>query len=266
LFGYEKGAFTGAHSSKPGRVELAQNGTLFLDEIADLSLALQSKLLQFLQDGRFTRIGDESERVVNTRLICATNKEVEHEIDEGRFRSDLYYRINVVRIKLPRLSERRDDIPLLAEYFFELFQKKFTKEAEPLGHEIVQYLQNQDWPGNIRELSNRVARHVLIGTEASIPEEVEQKRVLGMPRLPISGDVVPLRIVSKKAIRAAERDLILEALRSNHWNRRKAAEALKISYRALIYKIRDAGFVGKRKGYSASRQENQVGPSHSPAD
>jgi two-component system response regulator AtoC len=256
LFGYEKGAFTGAHSSKPGRVELAQNGTLFLDEIADLSLALQSKLLHFLQDGGFSRIGDESERVVKTRLICATNKELEHEIDAGRFRTDLYYRINVVRIRLPRLRDRRDDIPLLARYFFELFQEQFAKEAEPLGHEIVQYLQNLDWPGNIRELSNRIARHVLIGTEASIPEEMAQNRLSGISPRPIRQEVTPLKNISKEFIRALERNVILEALRANHWNRRRAAQALKISYRALIYKIRDAGFAGKRKGYSASSQEN----------
>src|SRR5712671_2934902 len=114
LFGYERGAFTGAHASKPGRVELAHNGTLFLDEIADLSLGLQSKLLQFLQDGRFSRIGDESERAVEARLICATGKNLEEEIDLGRFRADLYYRINVVRLRLPRLRERGEDIPLLA--------------------------------------------------------------------------------------------------------------------------------------------------------
>jgi DNA-binding NtrC family response regulator len=158
---------------------------------------------------------------------------------------------------LPRLRERRDDIPLLARYFFELFQKKFAKEAEPLDHETVQYLQNLDWPGNIRELSNRIARHVLIGTETSIPVEMMQNRVVGMPSHPIGKkDVVPLKSIAKEAVRALERNVILEALRSNHWNRRKAAEALKISYRALIYKIRDAGFSGKQKGYSPSSQEN----------
>src|SRR6266481_4728182 len=168
LFGYEKGAFTGAHASKPGRVELAHNGTLFLDEIADLSLGLQSKLLQFLQDGRFSRIGDESERAVEARLICATGKNLEEEIDLGRFRADLYYRINVVRLRLPRLRERGEDIPLLAEYFRAQFQEKFNKQSEPLSTGMLNYLQKLDWPGNIRELSNGIARHVLIGAEAQI--------------------------------------------------------------------------------------------------
>jgi DNA-binding NtrC family response regulator len=124
-----------------------------------------------------------------------------------------------------------------------------------LGHEMVQYLRNLDWPGNIRELSNGIARHVLIGATTSI-SDVMQNRISRMPPRPIRENVVPLKKISKEAIRTAERDVILEALRSNHWNRRKAAEALKISYRALIYKIRDAGFAGKRKGYSASGQEN----------
>jgi two-component system response regulator AtoC len=259
LFGYEKGAFTGANTSKPGRVELAHQGTLFLDEIADLSLGLQSKLLHFLQDGHFTRIGDESERVVETRLICATNRELDREIEAGRFRADLYYRINVVRIRLPRLRDRRDDIPLLADYFLTLYEKKFAKDAEPLGRNTVQYLQNLDWPGNIRELSNGIARHVLIGAAGVIPENVTPKPNSYATHRSDREGIVPLKLVSKEAIRAVEKNAILEALRSNHWNRRKAARALKISYRALIYKIRDAGFAGKRKGYATPGQENQAG-------
>jgi len=125
LFGYEKGAFTGAHAAKPGRVEIAHNGTLFLDEIADLEMALQSKILHFLQDGRFSRIGDQAERTVNVRVICATNKDLEQEIASGNFRADLFYRINVVRFHLPRLRERKEDIPLLAEYFRKLHEQHF---------------------------------------------------------------------------------------------------------------------------------------------
>ena len=265
LFGYEKGAFTGANTCKPGRVELAQNGTLFLDEIADLGLGLQSKLLQFLQDGRYSRIGDESERAVETRLICATNKNLEEEIDAGTFRADLYYRINVVRLRLPRLNERDRDIPLLAEYFRAYFQEKFNKQSEPLSVETLHYLQKRDWPGNIRELSNGIARHVLIGSGASIADDVVPKRV-SLVTPPALREAVPLKTFSKEAIRALERNAILDALRTNRWNRRKAAEALKISYRALIYKIRDAGFASKRTKYSDAKQKNQIGPSHSPAE
>src|SRR5258708_39592426 len=144
LFGYEKGAFTGAHISKPGRVELALHGTLFLDEIADLDLGLQSKLLQFLQDGHFSRIGDETERTVEARLICATNRDPEQEINAGRFRADLYYRINVVRVRMPRLRERREDIAVLAEYFKQMHEKQFEKESAPLEPQMLNYLRNLD--------------------------------------------------------------------------------------------------------------------------
>jgi len=266
LFGYEKGAFTGAHSSKPGRVELAHNGTLFLDEIADLDLGLQSKLLQFLQDGRFSRIGDDSERVVETRLICATSKNLEEEIDAGRFRADLYYRVNVVRLRLPRLYERGEDVPLLAEYFRTQFQEKFGKESELLSVEMLQYLQKLDWPGNIRELSNCIARHVLIGAEARIVQEPVAKR-LDPTRGSSSGvGAIPLKEIAKEAVREKERRFIFEALQANQWNRRRAAQALKISYRALIYKIRDAGIFARRDEDLTSSREKAAGQLHPSAD
>jgi transcriptional regulator with PAS, ATPase and Fis domain len=248
LFGYEKGAFTGAHSSKPGRVELAQNGTLFLDEIADLGLSLQSKLLHFLQDGRFSRIGDDSERIVKTRLICATNKELEGEIDAGRFRADLYYRIHVVRLKLPRLRERREDIPFLVEYFLGQCQENFGKQAEPLSEGMNLYLQGMDWPGNIRELSNCVARYVLMGVEAIFPQEPQTKCFAAYKSRSADADVIPLKQVARRAIQDFGRTVILEALRTNHWNRRKTAAALKISYRGLLQKIQAYGLAAKGTG------------------
>src|ERR1700732_2469058 len=149
LFGYEKGAFTGAHVSKPGRVELAHNGTLFLDEIADLEMGLQSKILHFPQAGGCSRLGDQAERAVNVRVICATNKDLEQEIAAGHFRSDLFYRINVVRFRLPLLSERKEDIPVLAEYFRTLHERQFAIKSKPLSPEMIEYLQNADWPGNV---------------------------------------------------------------------------------------------------------------------
>ncbi len=257
LFGYEKGAFTGAHALKPGRVEVADQGTLFLDEIADFDLGLQSKLLQFLQDGHFSRIGGETERAVETRLICATHKDLEREIDLGRFRSDLYYRINVVCLKLPRLREREEDIPLLAEYFLSQFQKKFEKTAEPLSKGTMRYLQNLDWPGNIRELSNGIARYVLIGPEASIAQESIVRRDGTTSANRLAADIIPLKQIAREAIRDKERNYILEALQANQWNRRKTAEALKISYRALIYKIRNEGLLARGGENLASRRETR---------
>jgi len=264
LFGYEKGAFTGAHAAKPGRVELAQNGTLFLDEIADLDSGLQSKLLQFLQDGSFSRIGGTEEKSVDTRLICATSKDLEREIEAGTFRADLYYRINVVRMRLPRLRERSEDISLIAEYFHAQFQERFSKSAEPLSTAMLQYLENLEWPGNIRELSNGIARHVLVGAEANIGLDWAVKA-----RNSASGNGtgnVPLKQVSREAVRAREKTLILDALKANQWNRRKTAEALKISYRTLIYKIRDAGLISKRSQIASMPRLGAPETSHPSAD
>ncbi len=266
LFGFEKGAFTGAHASKPGRVELAHHGTLFLDEIADLPLDLQSKLLQFLQDGRFSRIGDESERAVEARLICATSKDLAEEIEAGRFRSDLYYRVNVVRLRLPRLRERREDIPQLAEYFRAQFQEKFTKESEPLTADLLCYLQKLDWPGNIRELSNGIARHVLVGADAEIGAEAVAKRPDLGRGCCNGGGAVPLKQIAREAVREREKSFILEALQANQWNRRKTAQALKISYRALIYKIHNAGLLARRTENLPSKPEKIVSSSISSAD
>ena len=261
LFGYEKGAFTGAHACKPGRVELAQNGTLFLDEIADLGLGLQSKLLQFLQDGRFSRIGDELERRVEARLICATSKDLGKEIEEGRFRADLYYRVNVVGLRLPRLRERCEDIPFLVEYFRAQFQEKFAKESEPLSADVVHYLQKMDWPGNIRELSNSIARHVLLGAEAEIdirPVAKPRDSHLGSHD---SAGAVPLKQVAREAVREREKSFILEALQANQWNRRNTAQALGISYRALIYKIHNAGLLPRRAENLTSKREKSASAS-----
>jgi two-component system, NtrC family, response regulator AtoC len=250
LFGYEKGAFTGAHAAKPGRVEQAEKGTLFLDEIADLDLGLQSKLLHFVQDGSFSRIGGETEKFVSTRIICSTNRGLEKQIELGHFRADLYYRISVLQVRLPRLSERREDITALAQYFRTAYQKQFAKECGPLGPEILNYYANLPWPGNIRELSNCIARYVLIGQDGLTFDESVPARKTPTHLASNSGAIQPLRSVAKEAIREMERRVILETLRVHQWNRRKTAEALKISYRALIYKIREAGLVSRRNGLS----------------
>jgi len=247
LFGYEKGAFTGANNSKPGRVEQAHGGTLFLDEIADLDLNLQSKLLHFLQDGVFSRLGDDSERKVDTRLLCATNKDLEEETHSGRFRPDLFYRIHVFRLKLPALRERREDIPVIAEFFRQLYEKQFGMKAEAFSQEMLQYLKNLNWPGNVRELSNGVARYILLGPDAQFrPENTRRKSHSAGHG---NGDSAPVKLknVARDAIREMERNVILESLRANQWNRRRTAQALKISYRALIYKIRDTGLASRRE-------------------
>jgi two-component system, NtrC family, response regulator AtoC len=266
LFGYEKGSFTGAQAAKPGRIELAHAGTLFLDEISDLEIGLQSKLLHFLQDGCFSPIGGDIEKAIDTRLICATNKNLEEEIAAGRFRPDLFYRINVIWLRLPKLCERKEDIPYLAEYLRVQHQKQFAKESEPLTNDILRYLQNLNWPGNVRELSNGIARYVLIGPEAVVGPDLLQKRAATAPKVSTEAESLPLKQIAKESIREMERSVILEALQANQWNRRRTAESLKISYRALIYKIRDAGLLARRAEGLASRRINTVGPSPSSAD
>jgi two-component system, NtrC family, response regulator AtoC len=258
LFGFQKGAFTGANNAKPGRIELAQGGTLFLDEIAELDGGLQAKLLHVLQDGHFTRIGDHEERRMDARIICATNRQLQREIEAGSFRSDLFFRINVISISLPPLRERREDIPYLVAYLRELFNQRFKREAAPISRETLHLLQQRDWPGNIRELENCIARYVILGSEEAFYGEREEGRISGPNYETLPDGKIPLKRISQQVTRRMERELILKVLQANHWNRRKAAEVLKISYRALLYKVRQAGLPAKRP---QRKTENQAEPS-----
>ena len=248
LFGFEKGAFTGALQSKPGRVELADQGTLFLDEIAGMRPNLQAKLLQFLQDGCCTRIGDDREQRIQTRVICSTSQNLEEEIKKSAFRADLFYRINVIRIRLPKLKERIEDVELLADYFLSHFNSQFQRSAPYFSSEVLDNLKAWHWPGNVRELENRVARFVIMGPDGLQEKPNGASRFASAPPAPVAEPWVPLKRVAKLAVRELERTIILKALQANHWNRRKAAEALQISYRALIYKIREAGLSSRRSG------------------
>jgi two-component system, NtrC family, response regulator AtoC len=245
LFGHEKGAFTDAQSAKPGYVELAERGTLFLDEIADLGLNLQAKILQLLQDGQFSRVGGSQERRANTRVICATNRRLEREIESGRFRRDLFYRINVITIHLPPLRERREDIATLASYFLRQLNARFERNAPPFPQEVLEMLTHKEWRGNIRELENLVARYAIIGSLDAMKVETTVKRSIPPPVDQHPNTAISQKRMAKQTIRAMESDMILKALRENQWNRRKAAQALHISYRALIYKIQEAGLSQK---------------------
>lgn len=256
LFGYEKGAFTGAYGTKPGRVEMAHRGTLFLDEISELDLALQSKLLQLLQDGQFCRIGAQEDKKVEVRVVCATNRHLESEIENGTFRQDLFYRINVVNVLLPPLRERRTDIEDLASYFLEYYNRKYNCRAKPLSTELTAVLQKYHWPGNIRELENLVKRYVILGTEDVISSDlVTREQEYFNPEINVDGPI-SLKKLTRQAVRELERKIILKVLQANHWNRKQAARALNISYRALLYKIRDAGLPSNR---TVRRQVNGNG-------
>jgi two-component system, NtrC family, response regulator AtoC len=246
LFGYEKGAFTGAFGSKPGRVELAHRGTLFLDEISELDPSLQSKLLQLLQDGQFCRIGAQEDKKVEVRVVCATNRRLESEIESGAFRQDLYYRINVVNLHMPALRERRGDIEDLCTYFLEYYNRKFNCRARPLSNEVLAVLQKYHWPGNIRELENLIKRYVILGHEEVITNDlVAREPDFFNPEISLDGPI-SLKKLTRQCVRELERKVILKVLQQHHWNRKQSARALGISYRALLYKIRDAGLPSNR--------------------
>jgi two-component system response regulator AtoC len=252
LFGYEKGAFTGAHSDKPGRVEMADGGTLFLDGIDEIDTSLQAKLLQLLQDGQFYRIGGQEDRQVQLRVICATNRRLEQEIANGRFRQDLFYRINVVCIELPPLRSRTEDIPELVAYFLQNHRTRHNMQARPLSPSALHLLCKHSWPGNIRELENLIERYVILGSEDAIFSELLNREHLHpTPEIPLEGQI-HLKKVTRQAVHDLERKIILNVLEANHWNRKRTASALKISYRALLYKIRRAGLPRKRGMHASS--------------
>ncbi len=255
LFGYEKGAFTGAYGTKPGRVEMAHRGTLFLDEISELDMALQSKLLQLLQDGQFCRIGAQEDKKVEVRVVCATNRKLEEEIINGTFRADLFYRINVVNVYVPALRERSTDIPQLVEYFLEYYNRKFNARAASPSGELMKSLKKYHWPGNIRELENLMKRYVILGTEDSISGDLRPREPdYFTADIPVDGPI-SLKKITRQAVHELERKIILKVLQHHHWNRKQAAKALNISYRALLYKIRDAGLPSNRTPKHAPKDE-----------
>jgi two-component system response regulator AtoC len=246
LFGYEKGAFTGAYGMKPGRVEMAHRGTLFLDEISELDMALQSKLLQLLQDGQFCRIGAQEDKKVEVRVVCATNRKLEEEIASGSFRSDLFYRINVVNLHMPALRERAADIPQLVSYFLDYYNRKFNSRAPAPSADLMNAMKKYHWPGNVRELENLMKRYVILGTEDSIAGDLRpNEQDFFSADISVEGPI-SLKKITRQAVRELERKIILKVLQHHHWNRKSAARALNISYRALLYKIRDAGLPSNR--------------------
>ncbi len=239
LFGYEKGAFTGAYALKPGRVEAAQKGTLFLDEIAELELGLQAKLLQLLQDGTYSRIGGQNEKRMDVRVVSASNRDIRTEIDKGQFRQDLFHRINGVSVRVPALRERSEDIPPIAGYLLGVYNRKFGTSAPGFSPSFLNRLQQHQWPGNIRELENVVRRYVILGEESDILSHLEVKGAAPLYlRIP-TGDKIQLKEVTEQAIRQIEETVIRAVLARNDGNRKATAGALGISYRMLLYKLRD---------------------------
>jgi two-component system, NtrC family, response regulator AtoC len=240
LFGYEKGAFTGAYTTKRGRVEMAHLGTLFLDEVGSLDMAIQAKLLQVLQDGSFTRIGAQESRKVDTRVVCASNANLRQQTEEGNFRLDFFFRINAVTIDLPSLRDRPSDLPILIDYFLDLHSRAFRREPKPLSREMMILMRGYNWPGNIRQLENMIRSYVLIGNEEDLASELIPTAPAGIiPEIDLANPV-SLKEITKAATQELEKEIILKVLRANDWSRRKTAKWLNISYRSLLYKLQES--------------------------
>jgi two-component system response regulator AtoC len=234
LFGHEKGAFTGAVQARLGKFELAKGGTIFLDEIGEMPLALQSKLLRVLQERVFERVGGAREIKADVRVIAATNRNLQNEVTERRFREDLYYRLNVFPINLPPLRDRVDAIPRLADYFLHCFGRQTGKKITAVDAEAMNHLKSYSWPGNVRELQNVMERAVILAQEIvrcpNLPDEI--LRTSEQPHH--SG---------KEALKSMEREMILKALNNHDGNRRLAAVELGISRRTLQYKLKEHGLL-----------------------
>jgi two-component system response regulator AtoC len=249
LFGHERGAFTGAHQLNIGKFEAAHGGTIFLDEIGDLHPGLQGKLLHVLQDGEFSRVGGKSTLKVDVRTIAATNQNLERAVSEGRFRQDLYYRLNVIQLAVPPLRERVDEIPALIDYFVELYAKRFRRDTFVLSPSAREGLLRQPYAGNVRELENLIKRMIVLG-EASVAPTGEIPAPDAAAASDRSGgttEATPsLRDIVRRASAATEREVICRVLEQTSWNRVRAAKALRISYRALLYKMKQFGLNGDR--------------------
>src|SRR5213594_3634002 len=238
LFGHEKGAFTGAHRRKPGQFEYANKGTIYLDEIAELPLALQAKLLHVLQDFRFARVGGNALVDVDTRVIAATNRDLEQALARGEFREDLYYRLNVVEIRIPPLRERTEEIPLLVACFLSRFNEQYgrTKQLSP---ETMARLTEHSWSGNVRELENVIRRLVVLtdgeqAFEALVARDRNGRAAASRPS-PFATE--SLREIARHGARQAERKALGEVLEQVQWNRAEASRILRVSYKTLLNKI-----------------------------
>jgi transcriptional regulator with GAF, ATPase, and Fis domain len=281
MFGFERGAFSGALHAKPGKFEFANHGTIFLDEIGEMPASLQAKLLHVLQDGQFSRLGGQSDVRVDARVIAATNRRLEEDVAEGRFREDLFFRLNVVCIWMPPLRDRREEIPAFVQMFLRKYATHYNRPMVELPPNVLESFMRYDWPGNVRELENVIQRIIILGPDSSgwnglLPRTgerrsgVRERRQNSQPASPaVSAEPTPakviaagtsstpppvvetpapepalpdshsLKLVGRNAARAAEREMMLKMLNRTRWNRKEAAGILGISYKALLYKIKE---------------------------
>ncbi|MEA2109594.1 MAG: sigma-54 dependent transcriptional regulator [Pseudomonadota bacterium] len=253
LFGFDRGAFTGALRNKLGKFEQAGKGTIFLDEIGEMGLPLQTKILQVLQDKACTRLGGVKEIAVHCRILAATNRNLEEEIKKGFFRSDLYYRLNVVNIYVPSLDKRKDDIPLLIDHFLQIYNKRYGRRRK-ISRKIIDGLLARNWPGNVRELENWIRRFVILGSgsgwqkaEAQLNKEEKQSSPHESPYLQeislllAQNKPLPLRQMVKQIVTAEDRSYLLQVLEKVKYNKKKAARLLQVSYKTFLLKLKACG-------------------------
>ncbi len=255
LFGYERGAFTGALRDKPGKFELAGRGTIFLDEIGEMSPLLQAKLLHVLQDGEFTRLGGTKPQCSSARVVAATNQRLEECVAEGTFREDLYYRLNVIRIEIPPLRERREDIAPLCTFLINLYSNRYKRPVREIPPDVMEAIENYSWPGNVRQLENIIKRFVILpDVKVVLGDLVEPETsheaapaaravaassaAVSAPAMELPKDHASLKKLSSLAAERVEREVVLRTLNEVNWNRKLAAKKLSISYKALLNKIK----------------------------
>jgi DNA-binding NtrC family response regulator len=248
LFGYEQGAFTGAVKSKPGKFEICDRGTIFLDEIGEMPAPLQAKLLQVLQDGSFSRLGSRSSIKVDVRVIAATNIDIKAAMAKKQFREDLYYRLNGFELTIPPLRERRDEIPVLANHFMRRNCSRFGRDSLPLSVSMMQAFVNHSWPGNIRELENKIKRYIVLEDEHAIINELTMLRDAESMSLATETHNFKsgLKSIARGVKENAESVVIAQTLEDHHWNKSAAARELQISYKALLYKIKQYNLVQQK--------------------
>jgi DNA-binding NtrC family response regulator len=243
LFGHEKGAFTGAEAKKIGKFELADKGTIFLDEIADMELSLQTKLLRVIQEGEIERVGGVKSVMIDVRIVAASNRNIEKAVEDGSFREDLFYRLNVFPIVIPPLRERADDIPLLSEHFINKYSAELKTPLKKISKEAAEMLMSYPWKGNVRELENCIERAIILcDGDTILPEHMALNQKLSLEHslknLPAEG---PLEDTAKEATRIVETQRIVRALKETRGNKSRASELLQVSYKTLLTKIKEYG-------------------------
>ena len=261
LFGFRKGAFTGAHKDKPGRLELAHNGTLFIDEIGALSLSSQAKFLQIMEDKEFSRLGDTQDQAIDARIISATNADLRQKVKEGTFRNDLYYRLNIISIVAPPLRDRKEDIPSLVDYFIDKYSQELRKNHLELPLRVIRYFEDYNWPGNVRELENIIRRIIVLEDYNFVFNELSLDRENPDYKLEMASNYpsrhlfwdddkikklfqknnFSMKDTTRIFISEMERLEMLKGLKATHWNRKKAADLLQISYKTLLNRIQELG-------------------------